>query len=235
MLSTFNFQLSTLFLLMNAMILAAGFGTRLKPLTDKIPKALIEYKGKPMIVYQIDKLKEIGLDEIVINAHHHSEKLISFFQKNKFDIKINIIEEKEILGTGGGIINAKEFLQNDDSVIINTDVITDFNMTEMISFHKIHKPIATILIQKRNTSRYLEFQKNQLIGRANNNSKPENLFAFNGIHIISKEFFEQSYSHGHSDIIDIYLSSVSKGKTILGYDAGISSFLDIGKPENLKL
>ena len=220
---------------MRGMILAAGFGTRLKPLTDTYPKALIEYKGKPMIVYQIEKLKTAGIKEIVINAHHHSDKLISFFNQNNFDVNIKIIEEKEILGTGGGIINAKEFLKDDDTVIINTDVMTDFNISEMISFYNTSNPIATLLVQKRRTTRYLEFQNNCLIGRASDYSNPENLFAFNGIHIVSKEFFNQSLSAGYSDIIDIYIGLISKGKTIFGYDAGKSSFLDIGKPENLRL
>ena len=219
------------------MILAAGFGTRLKPHTDKIPKALIPYRSKPMIDYQIERLKKLNAHEIIINAHHHSKMIEEYFKKNDFGVKINVLVEKEILGTGGGILNAEDFLRDEDYfIVINVDVITDMNIQRMIEFHKRKKPFTTIAIQKRKTSRYLEFENGKrLIGKENKNSKKENLYAFNGIHIISRRIYEKDYEIKFRGILEIYFDLIrKKEETILGFDAGKSSFKDIGKIENLE-
>lgn len=219
------------------MILAAGFGTRLKPHTDKIPKALVPYHSKPMIDYQIERLKKLNVHEIVINTHHHSEMIEEYFKKNDFGVKINVLVEKEILGTGGGILNAEDFLRDEDYfIVINVDVVTDMNIQRMIEFHKRKKPFATIAIQKRKTSRHLEFENGKrLIGKENKNSKKENLYAFNGIHIISDRIYKKNYEIKFRGILEIYFDLIrKKEETILGFDAGKSSFKDIGKIENLE-
>ncbi len=219
---------------MNGMILAAGFGTRLKPLTDNTPKALVEYKNIPMINYQIEKLKSLNVSKIIVNAHHHSAKLVEYFNNHNFGIKIIVLVEDEILGTGGGIINAKEFLQNEDTVVINTDVVTDFDLKFFTEYAKAKNGISTILIQKRKSSRYLEFDNElRLIRRENENSVKDNLFAFNGIHFLRQDFFSNNFEKGYSDIISIYLELISQNKAIYGCDSGNSYFLDIGKKENL--
>lgn len=219
---------------MNGMILAAGFGTRLKPLTDNTPKALVEYKNIPMINYQIEKLKSLNVSKIIVNAHHHSTKLVEYFNNHNFGITIIVLVENEILGTGGGIINAKEFLQNEDTVVINTDVVTDFDLSRFIVSAAGNKGISTMLVQKRKTSRYLEFDYNmKLLQRENENSVKDNLFAFNGIHHIKRDFFSYNHKEGYCDIISLYLKLISNNHLILGFDAGDSIFLDIGKVENL--
>ena len=218
------------------MILAAGFGSRLKPRTDKKPKALIPYHSKPMIDYQVERLKEINVDEIIINAHHHSEMIEEYFKKNDFGVKICVLVEKEILGTGGGILNAEDFLRDEDYfIVINVDVVTDMNIQHMIEFHKRNRPFATIVVQKRKTSRYLEFDKTvRLTGKENTYSPKENLYAFNGIHIISNRIYRKNYEIKFSGILEIYFDLIQKKEeTILGFDAGESSFKDIGKIENL--
>lgn len=222
---------------MKGMILAAGFGTRLKPLTDIIPKALIEYKSKPLIVYQIERLKELGVDEIIVNIHHLPDKInekIDTFAEN-FRIKIHSIYEPEILGTGGGILNAGKYLKKSEfSIICNVDVFTDFELNKMIDFHKKQKPLATILVQKRATTRYLRFNEEmKLIGRASCMELNKYNFAFNGIHIISKKFFELNIPVKYYDVIDLYLNLVNNGEVIYGFNAGDSKFKDLGKPENL--
>lgn len=219
---------------MNGMILAAGFGTRLKPLTNDTPKALVEYKGIPMIIYQIEKLKSFNVSKIIVNAHHHSTKLVEYFNNHNFGIKIIVLVEDEILGTGGGIINAKEYLQNEDTVVINTDVVTDYDLNKLIEFASGNTGIATMLVQKRKTTRYLEFDCNMnLLRRENENSVKDNLFAFNGIHHIKRGFFSYKFKEGYCDIISLYIKLISDNHNILGYDAGNSKFLDIGKIENL--
>jgi NDP-sugar pyrophosphorylase family protein len=220
---------------MKGMILAAGFGTRLGNLTNDTPKALIEYRGKPLIARQIEKLKRCDADEIVINAHHHSEQIFKHFERNDYGIKITVLKEDEILGTGGGIINAGKILsKSENSIIVNTDIETDFDFREIIHHHERKNNFITILIQKRITSRYLKFTPGlDLISRSDTGGKAESDYAFNGVHIISKKFFEITLQTGFADIIDIYLELTGKGYTISGYNAGNTNFKDIGKPENL--
>jgi NDP-sugar pyrophosphorylase family protein len=218
-----------------AMILAAGYGTRLKPLTDNIPKALVIHKGKTLLGLQIERLKNSGISEIVINAHHHSERIVEFIMRNELGIKVNIIVEKEILGTGGGVLNAADYLNLDDFfIVMNVDIDTDFNFKKIIEFHKINKPLATIGIQKRKTKRYLEFTPDLFLrGRENKDSSKNNLYAFNGIHVISKDFFSKRFEIKYCDIIDLYLELVKRGEKIKGFDLKYSSFKDLGKKENL--
>ncbi|HEY5122593.1 MAG TPA: sugar phosphate nucleotidyltransferase [Ignavibacteria bacterium] len=218
------------------MILAAGFGSRLKPLTDNTPKAMIVYKGKTLIKHQIERLKKAGVSEIVINAHHLADKLSDYIRVNDFGVKINVIEEKEILGTGGGVLNASSFLKNEKSfVVINVDVDTDFNLLDMFEYHQIHNSFATFAIQKRKTKRYLEFDSELfLTRRANEHSQEKNLFAFNGIHIISGDIFNEGFEIKYRDIIDIFLELIQRGRKIKGYNTRLSGFKDIGKLENLQ-
>jgi N-acetyl-alpha-D-muramate 1-phosphate uridylyltransferase len=220
---------------MKAMILAAGFGTRLKPLTDSTPKALVHFLNEPLVNYQIKKLINFGFDEIVINAHHIAGMISEYFKKNTFGIKINVIEEAEILGTGGGILNAKEFLKNEDFfLVINVDVFTDFDFREIIKFHKKNNPLASIAVQKRVTKRHLEFDGNmKLVGRENENSIKENLYAFNGIHIVSNNIFTGRKIE-YLDIFDLYLELMKKPEAVYGYDVKNSSFMDLGKIDNLR-
>ena len=220
---------------MKALILSAGFGTRLKPLTDTTPKALIPYKGKPLIVHQIEKLKEFGISEIVVNAHHLKEQIIDFFSTHSFGVRINLSIEEEILGTGGGIINAEKYFKDElYFLVLNADIISDINLKEFAKNHSL-STFAILAVQKRNTSRYLEFDdKMNLTGRATENSDKDNLYAFNGMHKISSKIFDMGYKPEFKDIIEIYLEQVKNGKSIKGYDAGNASFKDIGKHENLE-
>lgn len=221
---------------MKAMILAAGFGTRLKPLTDTLPKPLVMYKSRPMICYQIDFLKNAGADEIIVNTHYFSDMMEKFFRENNFGIPIKLIHEKNILGTGGGIINAKEFLfKSDYCIIVNTDIITDFNPSDIIASHQSSVRDVTLLIQKRNSKKYLSFDNElNFLGRYSDGSDNAIPFAFNGIHVISKNFFNIVSDDGFADIIDLYVKNKNR-LNIKGYNAGGSNFIDIGKIENLAL
>lgn len=221
---------------MKAMILSAGFGTRLKPFTDNLPKALVPYNKIPMINYQIERMKKAGIEEIVVNAHHHSDKIVSYFNKNNFGIKIDVLVEEEILGTGGGVLNAKKYFKDEDFfLVVNVDIETDINFSEMISYHKSQNQFATIAVQKRKTKRYLEFDTAlHLIGRENKSSIKENLFAFNGVHAITNRIFEKNFEIKFADILNIYLEVIKdKVELVLGYDTGKSTFKDLGKIENL--
>jgi len=221
---------------MKAMILSAGFGTRLAPYTDTLPKALVPYKNIPMISYQIERLKKIGVNEIVVNAHHFSEKIVDYFSQNSFDVDGSIIIEEKILGTGGGILNAADqFADEDFFIVVNVDVETDMDLERMILHHRSLDPFATIAVQKRKTKRFLEFDNEmKLKGRGNENSEIKNLYAFNGIHIISNRIFKKGFEIEFEDIISIYLKVIKdKKEFVSGYNAGECSFKDLGKKENL--
>ncbi len=220
---------------MKAMILAAGFGTRLKPLTDTMPKALIPFKSRPLITHQIERLKSTGIDEIVVNVHHHIDKMMEFFDQNDFGIKIDlIIEESKILGTGGGILNAKDFLSAEPFVVINVDISTDFNLNELIDSFNKEQPFAAIAVQKRNTKRGLVLDKDmRMTGIQNEESDPDNVYAFNCMHVISNDIFNQGIDVKFCGIFDIYKEMIKKGKIISGYDTGECYFKDLGKIENL--
>lgn len=223
---------------MKAMILSAGFGTRLQPLTNDTPKALIIYKGAPMIYHQIERLKNANITEITVNAHHLHEKISDYFIKNDFGVKINVIVEKDILGTGGGILNAEKYFDNEDSfLVINADIDTDLNLKDLIKHHSLTDSFATLAVQKRKSKKYLEFDKNMLLkGRENNNSSADDLYAFNGIHVISKRIFLKGYDLKFCNILDLYFQLISSGdkEFVTGYDSGSSVFKDIGKIENLQ-
>ena len=218
------------------MILSAGFGTRLRPLTDNTPKALVLYKNKTLIEHQLERLKYAGITEIIINAHHLADKMVEYFKLNDFGLKIEILKEDEILGTGGGILNANPFLKDEECfLVINVDVDTDISLSEIIEHHYKINPFATLAIQKRITKRYLEFDSQlNFIGRAGENTSIEDRYAFNGIHVISGEIFNQNFEVRYRDIIDLYLELLMKGEKIKGYDIKNFRFKDIGKIENLE-
>jgi N-acetyl-alpha-D-muramate 1-phosphate uridylyltransferase len=226
-----------------AMILAAGFGTRLKPLTDKIPKPLIEYKGKPMIWHVINKLVKCGINDITINAHYFSDQMAEYFKVNDFSVKINLLHEKEILGTGGGIKNAKPYLEDAENFLVyNADVNSEIDLREMYSFHLSNNALVTLAVKKRESSRALiADENNNLLGRVAGTGEklyrePEgdkSKATFCGMHIISNQIFELFPEVDRFDIIQVYMDLVSSGKKVLCYDIGDTGWEDIGTLDKL--
>ena len=145
---------------MKAMIFAAGLGTRLKPLTDHLPKALVPVAGKPMLEHVILKLKAAGFTEIVINIHHFGEQIIGFLQANQhFGLTIHISDEREqLLDTGGGIQKASTFFQGNEPFLVhNVDILSDTDLKTLYDYHVQSGNDATLLASQRKTSRYLLF------------------------------------------------------------------------------
>ena len=134
---------------MKAMIFAAGLGTRLKPLTDNIPKALVPVAGKPLLQHTIEKLKQSGFDEIIINIHHFGQQIIDFVQENHlFDIRIEFSDEREqLLDTGGGIKKAAWFFDDNEPFLIhNVDILSNVNLHDLYHFHLKNNTAATLQI-----------------------------------------------------------------------------------------
>ena len=142
------------------MIFAAGLGTRLRPLTDNKPKALVEVAGKPMLERVILRLKRSGVDEIVVNVHHFGQQIIDFLYANdNFGVTIHVSDEREeLLDTGGGILKARKWLDGGEPVIVhNADILTDFDLDEMMCQHVASEAVATLLVAERDTARYFVF------------------------------------------------------------------------------
>lgn len=217
------------------MILAAGFGTRLKPITETLPKALVIHKGKTLLETQIEKLKALKVKEIIINTHHHAQQIEQYIANYNFKVPIKLINEKDILGTGGAVINAKEHLKDEEYfVLLNVDIDSDMDINKIVKAHKKEKPLATLAVHNRESKRKLEFDKHMnLVGRQHDNSDPDRLFAFNGLHVISSKFFEVELPPYCFDIIDCY-NFLTNDNTIKGYEYKDVEFKDIGKIENLK-
>ncbi len=224
------------------MILAAGYGTRLKPLTDRIPKALLEINDKPLIRIVIEKLKRSGIGEIVVNVHHHREQVIRYFSENDFGIKIHLSVEENILGTGGGIKKAVKYLSGVDSFLVyNADVISDIDLTKLFDYHSAKKSLATLAIQKRDTTRALIFNSGHLLtGRIAGGKEikytetPQETYlaGFCGVHIISQNIFDSFEEDDCFDIFTTYFRLVKSGKIISGYDIGDTKWIDAGTLDN---
>ena len=228
---------------MKAMILAAGLGTRLRPWTNDRPKALVHYQGKPLLQWVIEKLKNSGFDQIIINVHHFADQIIDFVKANdSFGIEIVFSDERDLLlDTGGGIKKAQWFLQDVPSFLVyNVDILSTINLQKLAQSHS-KDSIATLAVQKRQTSRTLLFdkKKHNLCGWKNHKTGAQKIidgcgayeeFAFSGIHIISSRIFDY-LPQGKYSIITAYLDIASKEK-ITFFDHTGDKWRDMGLKES---
>lgn len=234
------------------MIFAAGLGSRLKPLTDTMPKALVPVAGRPMLEHVILKLKSYGVTEIVINIHHFGEQILDFLKVNDdFGLTIHISDERgQLLDTGGGIKKARPFLDTSDEpfIVHNVDILSDVNLKEVYDYHLQNGSVATLLASRRKTSRYLLFDaEKKLCGWINKDtgaSKPEGFhydeslyqeYAFSGIHVLSPAIFrllDTPCWEGKFSIMDFYLATCRQAD-FSGYLIDGLQLIDIGKPETL--
>jgi NDP-sugar pyrophosphorylase family protein len=232
---------------MKAMILAAGLGTRLKPLTDTIPKAMVPLAGKPLIYHTINKLKSSGVTQIIINIHHFAGSIIKYVESNNgFGVQIAFSREEALLDTGGGLKNASWFFNDDRPFILhNVDVLSGIDLSTMINYHNEKKSLATLAIRKRNTSRYFLFnQEKRLVGWQSLESgekeiisplsvEPEKM-SFMGIHIISPEIFSFLPEKKIFSIVKAYLQMAKNGHHIYGYRNDDDYWIDLGQKEQLE-
>ena len=230
------------------MIFAAGLGTRLKPLTDHMPKALVPVAGKPMLEHVIGKLKSAGFDEIVINVHHFADQIIDFLkEKDNFGIRIWISDEsEELLDTGGGIKKAAPYF-DEPFLVHNADILSNIDLKAMYNYHLTSSNDATLLVSPRKTVRYLLFDEgNRLQGWVNKDTlqtKPEGFvyhpevqkeYAFGGIHVISPTLFKYMGDGwtGKFSIMDFYLRTCHEAQ-LGGYVKEDLQLIDIGKLDTL--
>ena len=235
---------------MKAMIFAAGLGTRLKPLTDHMPKALVPVVGRPMLEHVILKLKAAGFNELVINIHHFGEQILDFLRANQnFGLTIHISDERDcLLDTGGGIRKAEPFFRGNEPFLVhNVDILSDTDLKALYEYHRQSGNDATLLASRRKTVRYLLFDdEKRLCGWINKDTlqtKPEGFaynpehhreYAFSGIHVISPSLFHYMDERwtGKFSIMDFYLQTCREAR-IGGRLTDTLHLIDIGKPETL--
>ncbi len=231
---------------MKAMIFAAGLGTRLRPLTLDKPKALVEVNGMTMLEIAILKLKHAGVEDIVINLHHFSEKIKTFIKNRPdFDVNIRFSDETDmLLDTGGGLKKAASWLIGDTPFFVyNVDIFTDLDLREMLQYHSQKRSLATLAIKQRPGSRFFLFDHNLRLGGWKNFSTGEEKlavdlseglspFAFSGVHLIEPDIFQLISEEGVFSIVDVYLR-MAREHIIRGYLHQEDLWIDLGKPEKI--
>lgn len=229
---------------MKAMILAAGLGTRLKPLTDDRPKALVTVAGRTLLEITIERLRRFGVNEFIVNVHHHADMILEYLAaNNNFGMRIEISREPELLDTGGGLKNAAWFFLDSASeldepfILHNVDVISTIDLAAMVGFHNEHSALATLAVQDRQTSRSLLFDgQGKLCGRSATpatNDEQGHALAFSGIHVISPRIFAKMNEQGSFSIIDAYLRLAAKGERIIAHRGDEYYWRDLGRPQSL--
>jgi len=222
---------------MKAMVLAAGLGTRLRPLTNSRPKALVEVGGRTLLEITLSRLKSFGVRDVIVNVHHFPDMIVEYLKaKENFGVHIEISREEVLLDTGGGLKKAGWFFQNNSAepfILHNVDVITDIDLHRMLEFHQKHQAVATMAMQKRKTSRYLLFDaEGRLCGKSSTPDPGFQSLGFSGIHVISPRLVSMMPSEEVFSIITCYVDLAARGEKILAFPADEYSWKDMGRPEN---
>jgi NDP-sugar pyrophosphorylase family protein len=236
---------------MKAMILAAGLGTRLRPLTNDRPKALAEIAGRTLLEITLARLRAFGIRDVIVNVHHFADQIVDYLKVNaNFGMRIEISREEVLLDTGGGLKKAGWFFLEDAGsgdepfLLHNVDVISTIDFAKMVQAHKANQALATLAVQKRESSRQLLFDEHlQLCGRrAGRDREPEIVrpsssmepLAFSGIHVISPHLLPMLTEEGIFSIIDSYLRLVAIQQKILTFRADQYYWRDLGRVEDLQ-
>lgn len=237
---------------MRAMIFAAGLGTRLKPLTDTMPKALLPLAGKTLLQWQIERLQAAGISDIVVNIHHLGEQIIDYLLQNDgFGCRVQISDERDaLLETGGGLLKAASLLgENEPVLVCNVDILSNIDLPRLMAAHKAND-LATVVVSNRETQRYLLFSGEGVLrgwmNRKTGEYRPASAatkdlvpMAFSGMQIVSPEFFAElrktKEEKGEKfSLIDTYLSIVTRqAGTVRAYVPQYYRMMDVGKIEQL--
>ncbi len=227
---------------MKAMLFAAGLGTRLQPFTLSHPKALAVVNHQTLLQRNLAYLQQNGINEVVINTHHFADQIEKYLEENDcFGMKIQLIYEKDILETGGGLLNAREYF-TEDFVVMNVDILTNFPLKKLIDFHQKYEPIASLAVSKRTSSRKLLFTDGMRLQGWHNLTTEEEIianpklklyeYAFSGIHVLRADIFDKITEEGKFSIMKTYMR-LMKENYILGYDHSGNYLIDVGKPESI--
>ncbi len=235
---------------MKAMVLAAGLGTRLRPLTNERPKALVEVDGRTLLEITLTRLREFGVREVIVNIHHFAPMMLEYLKAHaNFGMRIEVSCEDVLLDTGGGLKKAAWFFREpgpgreEPFILHNVDVLSNIDLRKMLEAHRNTGALATLAVQQRETSRYLLFDEHQrLCGRRSGREGPAemtgsasaaNAFAFCGIHVISPRLLDMITEDGVFSIITTYLRLAGAGENVTAFPAETYYWRDLGKPESI--
>jgi len=235
---------------MKAMVLAAGLGTRLRPLTDDRPKALVEIAGRTLLEITLSRLRCLDIREVIINVHHFADRVIEYLKANdSFGMRIEVSREEVLLDTGGGLKKGAYFFLQDSTrreeplILHNVDVISTIDLRRMVEFHTENQALVTMAVQARDTSRYLLFDEQfRLCGRRSRDQNPEMVrpaaqpqaLAFCGVHVVSPRIFSMMSEDGVFPIVPCYLRLAAEGEKILAFRADEYYWRDLGRLDDLQ-
>jgi NDP-sugar pyrophosphorylase family protein len=220
------------------MVLAAGLGTRLRPLTEETPKALLPVAGRPLIHYPLLLLKRYGITDIVINLHHHGNKIADALGDGQaLGLRLRYSWEPAILGTGGGIKQARQLLGETTFLVINSDILIDLNLDQVVEFHHRRKSAVSMVVRPDpEAARYGAIELDQqdrvrkIVGRGGHAAGALRQFMFTGVHILEPSVFDLIPGHGFSSIMDVYIAMLLREEKLFGYVMK-EAWMDLGTPE----
>jgi mannose-1-phosphate guanylyltransferase len=222
--------------MLEAALLAAGEGRRLKPITNHYPKPLLPIVTVPLLEHILFSLKAQGIRKVCINACHLKERTAAFLEQRDFGLEIVLSEEEQILGTGGGIGRMRSHIEAEDFVVHNGDIVTDIRFKEAAVFHRANRALATLVVEKRRGSRDVLLDRSgrikDIAGRLGGKGTP---FGFTGIAILNSEIFGLLPECAFADMVDIYASLIERGKSIYGFETRGHYWLDIGTKQKYLL
>jgi mannose-1-phosphate guanylyltransferase len=234
---------------MKAMVLAAGLGTRLRPLTDERPKALVEIGGRTLLEITLTRLREFGVREVIVNVHHFADMVVEYLvAKQNFGMRIEVSREDVLLDTGGGLKQAAWFfsegLHDEPLLLHNVDVVSTIDLAAMARFHSEHRALATLAVQERKSSRQLLFDANGLLcGRRFEREDRTELarpsadlqaLAFCGVHVISPRLLRMVTEEGVFSVIESYLRLAAHDERIVAFRADGAYWRDLGTVGSLE-
>lgn len=232
---------------MKAMIFAAGLGTRFKPWTDQHPKALAIVNRASLLQRNIQYLQQYGIREVVVNIHHFADQVVKDIESNKgWGSNIVISDEQdEVLETGGGLLKAKQLLGEETFLTINVDILTNLDLNQLLIFHKEQEALITLCTAERDTSRFLLFNKENLLCGWRNVKGDDTIEkivvpapnlqqrAYSGIAVFQPEVMDLIPFSGKFSLIDVFLH-LATGHKIVSYDHTGDKWIDVGKSESVK-
>lgn len=231
---------------MDAVIFAAGLGTRLRPLTEERPKALVEVGGVPMLERVARRLVAAGADRLIVNVHPFAEQVEAFVRaRDGFGVEVVLSHEREApLETGGGLKHAAGLLRRDAPFLVhNVDVMTDLPLGTLYAAQRDAAPLATLAVMERATERFLLFDALGLLGRIDRTKGVDlrvreprgevSMLAFAGVHVVSPDLLVALEETGAFSILDPYLRLAGEGAVIRPYRVDAHAWIDVGRPEQL--
>jgi NDP-sugar pyrophosphorylase family protein len=228
-----------------ALVFAAGLGSRLAPLTDRVPKALLEVGGVPMLERVATRLVEAGVDRIVVNVCPHPDAIERFVRERRgFGVEVLLSREEDgPYETGGGLLAARPLLRADGPILLhNVDVLTDLPLRSLLASHVAASPLATLAVMDRPTSRRLLFDDEGLLGRVQGDVRREvrpprgevRSLAFAGVHVVEPRLLGRIVERGTFPIWDPLLRLAGEGERVLPFRADGCRWIDVGRPADLE-